>query len=80
MDLYGFLSCATSVDDLSRRLNIVKAGSVFGESLCYSQLLAIEGVLEEAQQEQGWDVDDELASVKDGGLVDSSRRNACFLC
>ncbi len=64
MELYDFLRSAASLDDLTHRLTIVKSGSAFGESLCMSQLLTVEGVLEEAL-ERGWDVHDELASVKD---------------
>ena len=51
-----------------KRLQLLKEEKSFGESLCYSQLLSIEGALEDAR-EMGWGgLDDELASVKDGPM------------
>ena len=64
MELHGFLSSASTPAILARRLATVKAQSAFGESLCLSQLLAVERVLEEAQ-EMGWGMEMEIANVKE---------------
>ena len=68
MELFDFLRSASTPGALKRRLQLLKAEKSFGESLCYSQLLKIEGALEDAH-ELGWDgLEDELASVKDGQM------------
>ena len=64
MELHGFLSSASTPAILARRLTTVRAQSAFGESLCLSQLLAVERVLEEAQ-EMGWSIEMEIANVKE---------------
>ena len=64
MELHGFLSSASTPAILARRLATVKAQSAFGESLCLSQLLAVERVLEEAQ-EMGWGMEVEIANAQE---------------
>ena len=68
MELSDALRSASTPGVLKKRLQLLKEEKSFGESLCYSQLLSIEGALEDAR-EMGWGgLDDELASVKDGPM------------
>ena len=62
MELREFLSSTSSPTALARRLAAGKTQSAFGESLCLSQLLAVEGVLEETQ-EMGWGMEVEIARL-----------------
>ena len=68
MELSDVLRSASTPGALKRRLQLLKEEKSFGESLCYSQLLSIQGALEDAR-EMGWGgLGDELASVKDGPM------------
>ena len=69
MELSAFLRSALTPASLKQRLQLLKAEKVFGESLCYSQLLSIQEALEDAT-EHGWDgIQEELASVQDVPMV-----------
>ena len=57
------LNSARTPIALASGLSYLKAQTIFGESLCYSQLHEIESVLEEAE-EIGWGFEDELSNVR----------------
>ena len=68
MELSKIIRSALTPCALNKVLQLLKEEKSFGESLCYSQLLCIEGALDDACK-MGWGgFDHELASVKDGPM------------